>query len=51
MDAEMQALAARVGSVEAEAATVGREALERCGPIDAPCTHCLRHGDPMHAQK
>jgi hypothetical protein len=20
-------------------------------PIDAPCTHCLRHGDPMHAQK
>jgi hypothetical protein len=20
-------------------------------PIDAPCTHCLRHGDPMRAQK
>jgi hypothetical protein len=20
-------------------------------PIGAPCTHCLRHGDPMHAQK
>jgi hypothetical protein len=20
-------------------------------PIDAPCTHCLRHGDPMHAQE
>eukprot|EP01047_Picozoa_sp_COSAG01_P042803 COSAG01_NODE_3761_length_5722_cov_2.962298_2_plen_172_part_00 len=20
-------------------------------PIDAPCTHCLRHGDPMHARK
>jgi hypothetical protein len=20
-------------------------------PIDAPCTHCLRHGDPMLAQK
>jgi hypothetical protein len=20
-------------------------------PIDAPCTRCLRHGDPMHAQK
>jgi hypothetical protein len=19
-------------------------------PIDAPCTQCLRHGDPMHAQ-
>jgi hypothetical protein len=31
VDAEMQALAARVGSVEAEAATVGCEALERCG--------------------
>jgi|EP01047_Picozoa_sp_COSAG01_P065857 hypothetical protein len=20
-------------------------------PIDAPCTHWLRHGDPMHAQE
>jgi hypothetical protein len=20
-------------------------------PIDAPCTQCLRHGDPMHAQE
>jgi hypothetical protein len=20
-------------------------------PIGAPCTHCLRHGDPMHAQE
>jgi hypothetical protein len=21
------------------------------GAIDAPCTQCLRHGDPMHAQE
>jgi hypothetical protein len=21
------------------------------GPIDAPCTQFLRHGDPMHAHK
>jgi hypothetical protein len=20
-------------------------------PIDAPCTRCLRHGDPIHARK
>jgi arylsulfatase A-like enzyme len=22
-----------------------------CAPIDAPCTQCLRHGDPIHARK
>jgi hypothetical protein len=31
--------------------------LRRLSPLspppatDAPCTHCLRHGDPMHAQE
>jgi hypothetical protein len=22
-----------------------------CVPIDAPCRQCLRHGDPIHANK
>jgi hypothetical protein len=33
------------------AAWRGASPASSAAPIDAPCTHCLRHGDPMHSQK
>jgi hypothetical protein len=29
----------------------GSAARAASPPITAPCTHCLRHGDPLHAQE
>eukprot|EP01047_Picozoa_sp_COSAG01_P002731 COSAG01_NODE_74_length_28433_cov_41.582269_25_plen_131_part_00 len=34
---------------DADTLKIFRGAVEN--GIDAPCTHCLRHGDPMHAQE
>jgi hypothetical protein len=36
--------AARIGVPHGERSSAGTY-------IDAPCTHCFRHGDPMHAQQ
>jgi hypothetical protein len=33
------------------AASAGRARPPPSPPIDAPCTRCLRHGDPIHARK
>jgi hypothetical protein len=41
-----------VKTQHATATRRGQHQLQNTGkPIDAPCTQCLRHGDPMHAQE
>jgi hypothetical protein len=43
--------AAGAAAVEEEEEEEGGEAGTTFAPIDAPCTQCLRHGDPLHAQE
>jgi hypothetical protein len=47
-------LASHIGNTSRGALAAGRKGgggWEAGPPIDAPCTQCLRHGDPMHAQE
>ena len=42
---------ARVGCRGENEVTPPQQQAATLRPIGAPCTHCFRHGDPMHAQK
>jgi hypothetical protein len=45
------ARAANAAASPAFGGMIGRKQCPAGCAIDAPCTHCLRHGDTMHAQE